>query len=264
MSFPEQFLLSDLLSHSVRCDEGIDHGTGVIPWMHPPVHRILGWVTRPSVLNLSRNVWSLNQLKGINQNIIYVKGPPTLSNQETLDRLPTLIDAQLLNNKNLRIGIIADFVFQPNTGKILYYLVSRTDPRIPGTSRWRLMKDKIIDQQPGIVLSNLNNLNDLPLVKSSIRQDIIKRSKNLRQQFQEISDKASLRLEGWLEETNWDSDSIDFHEENSVTKNTTNNVSLDDWIDESDYDAFNESKDPDFYRDTSYTQDIIEEEDPWV
>ena len=65
MTLPDQFLLSHLLKHRVRCDQGIDHGTGLIGWMHPPVHRLLGWFTKPSNIRLSRRVWRLDQLKGI-------------------------------------------------------------------------------------------------------------------------------------------------------------------------------------------------------
>ena len=168
--------------------------------MHPPVHRVLGWVTRPSLLKLSRDVWCLNQLRGLNNNIGFVKGLPEKSDQATIDRLPSLMDAFLLDKNNIKLGVIADLVFLASTGQILYYLVSRTDPRIPGTSRWRLNIEKISDQQPGLIVSKITSLEDLPLIKSSIRQDFIKKSKYLRDQFQDFSDKASVKLEGWLEE----------------------------------------------------------------
>ena len=45
MSLPEQLLLSDLLRRRVRCDQGLDHGAGALAWMHPPVHRLLGWIS---------------------------------------------------------------------------------------------------------------------------------------------------------------------------------------------------------------------------
>ena len=48
----------------VRCDQGLDHGPGIMAWMHPPVHRLLGWVSRPSALRTSRDVWRLDQCRG--------------------------------------------------------------------------------------------------------------------------------------------------------------------------------------------------------
>ena len=90
MTLPNQLLLSDLLKHRVRCDQGLDHGPGLVGWMHPPVHRLLGWFSRPSNLRLSRNVWKLDQLRGIGSHEVYVKGLPNHCEQSTVDRIPTL------------------------------------------------------------------------------------------------------------------------------------------------------------------------------
>ncbi len=261
MVLSDQILLSDLLSHSVQCDRGVDHGPGLTAWMHPPVHRLLGWSTRPSVISLSRHVWSLNQLKSIEKNIAYVKGVPEISNQSTLDRLPTLIQAELINNIDIKLGIIADLVFEPQTGRIEYYLVSRTDPRIPGTSRWRLDIERILDQKPGIVITNIKTLDDLPLIKSSLRQDFIKKSKTIRNQLQDFSDKASMKLEGWLEEAALENDSSDY-EDNSITyENNSIDNSFDDWVDDENEDFSQKRR---FYRNSPYSENISEEEDPWV
>ena len=108
MAVPTKLLFSDLLKHNVRCENGIDHGPVISPWMHPPVHRILGWVSRPSNFRLQREVWRLNQLKGINQQEIYVKGPSSLSDEQTLDRLPTLMNANVFNRSGQKLGLIAD------------------------------------------------------------------------------------------------------------------------------------------------------------
>ena len=112
MTIPTKLLLTDLLKHNVRCENGIDHGPGIGPWMHPPVHRILGWISRPSNLRLQREVWRLDQIRGIGVNDIYVKGDPAISDLATLNRFPTLIQAGLINSKGSKIGFIADFLFE--------------------------------------------------------------------------------------------------------------------------------------------------------
>ena len=43
----------------------LNYGNGENVWMHPPVHRILGWYSRPSNFDLKRNVWRLNQINQI-------------------------------------------------------------------------------------------------------------------------------------------------------------------------------------------------------
>ena len=204
MSLPDQLLLSDLLHHTVRCELGLDHGPGVMAWMHPPVHRLLGWVSRPSALRLAREVWRLDQCCGFTDQQIYVRGEPSLTDQVTLDRLPTLMDADLLDRHGDRLASVVDLVFEPSTGMIRHYLVARSDPRLPGTSRWRLTPDRIVDQQPGLVSTAVVSLEDLPLARSSVRQDLLQRTQRWRDQLRQMGDQAGDRLEGWLEEPSWD------------------------------------------------------------
>ena len=204
MALPDQVLLSDLLHHRVRCDQGLDHGPGVMAWMHPPVHRLLGWVSRPSALRNSRDVWRLDQWRGLSDQEVFAKGPPAVADALTLDRLPTLMEADLVDRHGDRLGQIADLAFVPSTGAILHYLVSRSDPRLPGSSRWRLTPDRIVDQQPGLVSTALTSLDDLPLSRASVRQDFLRRSRGWRDQIQQMGDRAGERLEGWLDEPPWD------------------------------------------------------------
>ena len=173
-------------------------------WMHPPVHRLLGWVSRPSALRLAREVWRLDQCCGFTDQQIYVRGEPSLTDQVTLDRLPTLMDADLLDRHGDRLASVVDLVFEPATGTIRHYLVARSDPRLPGTSRWRLTPDRIVDQQPGLVSTAVVSLEDLPLARSSVRQDLLQRTQRWRDQLRQMGDQAGDRLEGWLEEPSWD------------------------------------------------------------
>ena len=197
---PQQYLLSDLLSHNVRKNMALSYGVGETVWMHPPVHRILGWSTRPSNLNLRRNVWRLNQIRQIVDNEIFVKGEPAISDLNTLNRFPNLLFAHLINKNGLKIGSIADFVFDLRTGNILNYLISRSSPRMPGSSRWKLDIKSIIDQQPGLVFCSEQSLDDFVLIKSSIKNEFLKKGKNLFNKFDGIKNIATNKLEDWLEE----------------------------------------------------------------
>ncbi len=258
LNLPEQYLMTDLLKHRVRCDQGIDHGIGINCWMHPPVHRILGWASKPSSLRLARDIWRLDQCRGISEKQIYVKGNPANYDQSLLSRLPTLIDAELLSKNGSRIGLIADFVFSFKDGKIIHYLVSRTDPRLPGTSRWILSIDRIIDQQPGMVVCSSDSIDDLPLSKSSIRQDILRKTRHFRDQFQHFSDIASNKLEGWLEDPPWE-ESID----NSI--DDQKKISIDDPLE--DWDTSYDSSTSEISDVRNYPRNRFissdNDEDPW-
>jgi hypothetical protein len=183
-------------------------------WMHPPVHRLLGWASKPSAFGTRRLVWRLDQLRGLGELEALVLGEPAVTDPATLERLPTLFDAALTGAGGSVLGTVADAAVELRSGRILHYLVSRSDPRLPGTSRWRLTPDRIVDQQPGQVLTGLGGLDDLPLAKASVRQEFLRRSRRwrdqvgqettrIRDQFQEVGGRFEERLEGWLEEPPW-------------------------------------------------------------
>ena len=199
----------------------LNYGNGENVWMHPPVHRILGWSSRPSNFDLKRNVWRLNQITQIIDNEIYVKGDPAISDLATLNRFPTLIEANLININGSKIGVIADFLFEIKTGKIKYYLVSRSNPKIPGSSRWKLNIENINDQQPGLVFCNSNSLDDLSLIKSSIKNEFMQKGKKIFDRFDDMKNIASNRLEEWLEEDEDISQNLDFKQKSFYNNDKT-------------------------------------------
>ena len=232
MKLPKDYLLSDLLNHNVKANINLSFGVGENVWMHPPVHRILGWFSRPSNLNLKRNVWRLNQISQIIDNDIYVKGEPAISDLATLNRFPNLLYANLVNSKGSKIGIVADFVFEFKTGNIQYYLVSRSNPKIPGSSRWRLNIKNITDQQPGLVFCSLESLDELSLIRSSIKNQFFKSGKKFFNRFDDIKNVAANKFENWLEEDDRyysdsqysDDDLLDSYEPFDINRNQDKNI----------------------------------------
>ena len=205
--------------------------------MHPPVHRILGWISRPSALRLQREVWRLDQLKGINQQEVYVKGPCSLSDEQTLERFPTLMDANVFNRDGEKLGLIVDFVFEPIKGKIQYYLVSRSNPLIPGISRWRLSISQIIDKQPGSISCDISTFKDLPIQNASIKEEFLIKSRKWKNQFTDLTNNASNKLEGWIDDQIAERD---FEFDNDPFKKSSESVLYDDWIDNSNIDSSEE------------------------
>ena len=221
MKLPKEILLSELLNYTVKGNNVLNYGTGENVWMHPPVHRILGWYSRPSNFDLKRNVWRLNQITQIIDNEIYVKGDPAISDLATLNRFPTLIEANLININGSKIGVIADFLFEMKTGNIKYYLVSRSNPKIPGSSRWKLNIENINDQQPGLVFCESNSLDDLFLIKSSFKNDFLQKGKKIFNRFDDMKNIAANRLEDWLEEDEDINQKLDFEEKSFYNDDKT-------------------------------------------
>jgi len=252
LKLPKNYLLSDLLNHNVKANINISFGVGENVWMHPPVHRILGWFSRPSNLNLKRNVWRLNQISQIVDNDIYVKGEPAISDLVTLNRFPNLLFANLINSEGSKIGIIADFVFEFKTGNIKYYLVSRSNPKIPGSSRWKLDINNIIDQQPGLVFCSLKNLKELKLIRSSLKNDFFNSGKKFFNRFDDLKNVAANKLEDWLEED----------DNYFVNKKSSNN----DLFDSENLFDLNKNEDKNIYSDKIDLKSFKKkrEDDPWI
>ena len=275
MILPEQLLLSDLLRRRVRCQAGIDHGPGVLAWMHPPVHRLLGWISKPSAFGERRQAWRLDQLRGLAELEALVQGEGAETDLPTCERLPTLIEATLLDRRGDPIGTLADAAVELSTGRIRHYLVSRSDPRLPGSSRWRLSPDRIVDQQPGQVSTGLSGLDDLPLARASVRQELLRRSRRwrdqvqeetsrLRDQFQQAGDRFeerfSERLEGWLEEPELEQEpSWDRYGDREPQRFRTDEASGEAW---DDWDE--DPEDPPLRPTRSGRRPAPEQDDPWV
>jgi len=275
VTLPEQLLLSDLLRRRVRCQAGIDHGPGVLAWMHPPVHRLLGWISKPSAFGERRQAWRLDQLRGLAELEALVQGEGAETDLPTCERLPTLIDATLLDRRGDPIGTLADAAVELSTGRIRHYLVSRSDPRLPGSSRWRLSPDRIVDQQPGQVSTGLSGLDDLPLARASVRQELLRRSRRwrdqvqeetsrLRDQFQQAGDRFeerfSERLEGWLEEPEPEQEpSWDRYGDREPQRFRTDEASGEAW---DDWDE--DPEDPPLRPTRSGRRPAPEQDDPWV
>ena len=123
------------------------------------------------------------------------------------------------------------------TGKIKYYLVSRSNPKIPGSSRWKLNIENINDQQPGLVFCESDSLDDLSLIKSSFKNEFLQKGKKIFDRFDDMKNIASNRLENWLDDDDdedisqkSDFKSNSFYNENISTRSFIDKKEDDPWI----------------------------------
>ena len=198
MALPQELLVSTLLRARVQDHQGADHGVGHQVWMHPPAHRVLGWASRPTSFGPTRSVWRLNQLRHLQGDVAVVREIPARTQQSTLDLLPTIMGAHLYSHDGLDLGSVVDAVLTLQTGAVGHYLVARSDPRLPGTSRWQLQPNAVLDQQPGRVVAAVGALDDLPLVRAGLRTQALQTGQRWREWLQETTVQAGRHLEDWL------------------------------------------------------------------
>ena len=114
-------------------------------------------------------------------------------------------------------------------------MVSRSNPKIPGSSRWKLNIENINDQQPGLVFCESNSLDDLPLIKSSFKNEFLQKGKKIIDKFDDMKNIASNRLEDWLEEDEDRNQNLDFkqksfYNEDKVPRSFNDKKTDDPWI----------------------------------
>jgi hypothetical protein len=96
-------------------------------------------------------------------------------------------------------------------------------------------------------MTALRSLDDLPLMRASVRQDLLQRTQRWREQLRDMGDRAGDRLEGWLDEPPWD------EPEQPIDSN------------EPDEEApVNEVWDDDTWPESSSQRRVNRDEDPWV
>jgi hypothetical protein len=98
-------------------------------------------------------------------------------------------------------------------------------------------------------MTALRSLDDLPLMRASVRQDLLQRTQRWREQLRDMGDHAGDRLEGWLDEPPWDEP----EPEQRIDSN------------EPDEEApVNEVWDDDTWPESSFQRRVNRDEDPWV
>ena len=80
---------------------------------------------------------------------------------------------------------------------------------------------KYYDQQPGLVFCESNSLEDLSLIKSSIKNELFQKGKKIIDRFDDMKNLASNRLEEWLEEDEDFSQNLDLKQKSFYNNERT-------------------------------------------
>ena len=91
-------------------------------WMHPPAHRVLGFICKSGPLGAKRLAFNLQQLKKLGRESIVVDSQPVETNATEVGHLETLIGTELWTDGGDKLGKITDCLFNRHTGVISDYL----------------------------------------------------------------------------------------------------------------------------------------------
>lgn len=112
-------LLNRLVLDSATAEE---FGRVEVVWMHPEAHRVMGFISKSSLLTKKRFAFKLSQLLSIGAEGIVTNSLPVETDTEHVGVLETLIGHELWSDAGNRLGHITDCLFDLETGAITDYL----------------------------------------------------------------------------------------------------------------------------------------------
>lgn len=93
-----------------------------VVWMHPEAHRVMGFISKSSLLTKKRFAFKLSQLRSIGAEGIVINSLPVETDTDHVGVLETLIGHELWSDAGNRLGHITDCLFHLETGEITDYL----------------------------------------------------------------------------------------------------------------------------------------------
>ncbi len=91
-------------------------------WMHPPAHRVLGFICKTGPLGGPKLAFNLKQIHQLGTESLVVQGNSVATNTSEVKLLESLIGLEAWNDKGAKIGKIIDCLFDLRSGVITQYL----------------------------------------------------------------------------------------------------------------------------------------------
>jgi uncharacterized protein YrrD len=206
---PASLRHSDLLRKPVL-SKGATQELGWVEllWMHPPAHRVLGFICRPTLLGAKRLAFNLNQIKHVGQATITVQSDPVETTVDQVKLLETLIGHELWNDEGQVIGRIVDCLFSRETGLISDYLFRTEGWRELVGNLYQLPTHQILNFDKRRVYVAADAAHWLNLYEEGVEAKVMEASDRLRENYteatqvlseqaREITQQARERLQKW-------------------------------------------------------------------
>ena len=91
-------------------------------WMHPPAHRVLGFICKAGLLGNQKSAFNLSQISVLGESGILTHGSPDSTTAERVRQLESLISQEIWSEGGDRLGKITDCLFELDSGRITHYL----------------------------------------------------------------------------------------------------------------------------------------------
>ncbi len=181
---PEVVRQSDLLNQLVLERNSMEElGHVDVLWMHPPVHRVLGFICKSGFLGTKKTAFNLAQIKTLGANSILVNAKPVETDSEKVRSLESLLNCDVWSDAGNKIGRITDYLFNLKTGAITQYLfVSSGWGGIAG-GIYLLPPNKILSFGSKKVLLSEVAAQNLAVYRQGIKQKLTQAGTSLKEDY---------------------------------------------------------------------------------
>ncbi len=184
---------SDLLNQLVLDRNTMEElGHVEVLWMHPPAHRVLGFICKSGFLGTKKTAFNLAQITTLGANSILVNAKAVETDSEKVRQLQSPIDCEVWSDAGNKTGRITDYLFNPKTGAITQYLfVSSGWGGIAGDV-YLLPPSKILSIGSKRVLVSEAAAQSLAVYREGVKQKLTKAGNFLKEDYVQAAQELRL------------------------------------------------------------------------
>lgn len=93
-----------------------------VVWMHPPVHRVFGFICASGFLGRKKSAFNLPQLYAVGEDGLLVSSAPVPTDAQKVRQIETLLGHEVWSDSGEKVGNVVDYIFDTKTGAIQAYL----------------------------------------------------------------------------------------------------------------------------------------------
>ena len=195
---PDTIRQSDLL-HRLVLDRTTTEELGRVEviWMHPPIHRVLGFICKSSLLGGKRFAFNLNQLQRLGANSIIVSSQPVETNATEIGHLESLIGLELWTEAGTQLGRITDCLFNLRNGVIVAYLFRSDGWRGVTQGVYQLSASQIVSFGKKRVLVSESAMHACQLYEAGVEQKLSQVGKRVQSSYLETAQELQDSFTDW-------------------------------------------------------------------
>jgi uncharacterized protein YrrD len=191
-SLPEYLRQSDLLEQLVLDRANMEtFGRVEVIWEYPKVHKVLGFICKPSRFDRRKLAFNFDQVQSIGSNGILVTAAPMETDGDRVSKLESLVNCEVWTDEGNRLGRITDYMFHTSSGAIRYYLVSRLGIKGFPSTLYALYPSQILNAGRNRVLVSEGIANGLEVIQVGLQTKLVQEVSQVREVLQDENGQLS-------------------------------------------------------------------------